>query len=77
MATQPRRATIYLNERLHKALKLKAIEGGRSVSEIVNEAVQQSLKEDAIDLAAIRNRKNEPLRPFEHFLKHLEKRGLL
>lgn len=77
MATQPKRATIYLDERLHKALKLKAIEGGGSVSELVNEAVHQSLKEDSIDLTALRDRKNEPIRPFEHFLKDLKKRGLL
>ena len=77
MATNPKRATVYFDERLHKALKLKAVEGGRSLSEVVNEAVQQSLKEDAIDLEAVRARRNEPLRPFEAFLDDLRKRDLL
>ena len=52
MATQTKRATIYFDPVLHKALRLKAAETSRSITEIVNEAVREALAEDAEDLAA-------------------------
>jgi hypothetical protein len=60
MATPAKRATIYLDPVVHKALKLKAVETSRSVSDLVNEAVRQALAEDAEDLAAFEGRVNEP-----------------
>jgi len=77
MQTQPKRATIYLEANLHKALRLKAAETDRSISEIVNRAVRSSLAEDEEDLAAFRLRAREPNLPFEKVLKDLKKRGLL
>ena len=61
METSVRRATIYLDEVVHKALKIKAIETSRSISDIVNSAVKASLAEDAEDLAAFEDRANGPL----------------
>ena len=52
MDTAPIRATIYFEPKIHRALRLKAAETDRSVSDLVNEAVQLSLAEDA---EAIRN----------------------
>ena len=52
MATSQKRATVYFDPALHKALRLKAAETDRSLSDIVNEAVKLSLLEDAEDLAA-------------------------
>ena len=52
MDTTPKRATIYFEQEIHRALRLKAAETDRSVSDLVNEAVQLSLAEDA---EAIRN----------------------
>jgi predicted DNA-binding protein len=43
MAVQAKRATVYLDPELHKALRLKAVETSRSVSELVNEAVKEAL----------------------------------
>ena len=77
MQTQQKRATIYLEANLHKALRLKAAETDRSISEIVNRAVRSSLAEDEEDLAAFRIRAREPNLPFEKVLKDLKKRGLL
>ncbi|MBI4480055.1 MAG: ribbon-helix-helix protein, CopG family [Acidobacteria bacterium] len=77
MQTQQKRATIYLEANLHKALRLKAAETDRSISEIVNRAVRRSLAEDEEDLAAFRLRAREPNLPFEKVLKDLKKRGLL
>ncbi len=53
MATQTKRATIYFDPNLHKALRLKAVETSRSVSDLVNEAVRDALSEDAEDLLNI------------------------
>ena len=71
------RATIYLNPKLHKALKMKAVQVNQSVSELVNEAVKLSLKEDALDLQAIKDRAHESSRSFEDVLKDLKRDGLL
>ena len=77
MKAQQRRATIYLASGLHKALRLKAAETDRTISEIVTRAVQQSLADDAEDLAAFLKRAQEPNLSFEKVLKDLSRRGLL
>lgn len=38
-----RRSTVYLNESLHRALRLKATETEKSISELINEAVNNFL----------------------------------
>ena len=47
MATAAKRATVYLDPELHKALRLKAVETSLSVSELINDAVREALAEDA------------------------------
>lgn len=68
---------MYLDEELHRALRLKAAETGTRVSTLINDAVRQLLSEDAEDLAALREREGEPSRPFEEFLAELSRDGLL
>ena len=75
MATQAKRATIYFDPDLHKALKLKAVETSRSITELINEAVREALSEDAEDLAAFDQRLNEPLVSYEQMIKKLKKNG--
>ncbi len=75
MKNPQKRATIYLNSELHRALRIKAAETENSISELVNEAVRNSLLEDSIDLEAFEKRKNEPLLAFEDVLKMLKKNG--
>jgi len=75
MATQAKRATIYLDLDLHKALRLKAVETSRSVSELVNDAVREALAEDAEDLAAFEERVREPLISYDEMVKRLKKDG--
>ena len=77
MQAEHKRATIYLEANLHRALRLKAAETDRSISEIVNRAVRHSLAEDEADLAAFHTRANEPNLIFESVLKDLKRRGLL
>jgi len=75
MATQTKRATIYFDPNLHKALKFKAVETSRSVSELVNNAVRESLSEDAEDLLAFEERADEALISYEAMVKRLKKDG--
>jgi len=75
MATQTKRATIYFDPNLHKALRLKSVETSRSVSEIVNEVVKEALAEDAEDLLAFDERANEPLISYDEMVKKLKKDG--
>lgn len=71
------RTTIYLDPKVHRALKMKAIQMSASLSALINEAILDSLKEDAIDLQAIKDRANEPVRSYESVLKDLKRDGLL
>ncbi len=75
MSSDPKRATVYFDAAIHRALRLKAAETERSMSDLVNEAVQLSLAEDAEDLAAFENRVNEPNLPYEAVVKDLKRRG--
>lgn len=75
MATLAKRATIYLDPVIHKALKLKAVETSRSMSDLVNEAVREALAEDAEDLAAFEEREKEPLLSYDEMLKRLKRDG--
>lgn len=75
MASQTKRATIYFDPDLHKALRMKAAETSRSITELVNEAVREALSEDAEDLAAFDKRKREPLIGYDEMVKRLKKDG--
>ena len=68
---------MYFETDVHRALRLKAAETERSVSDLVNEAVRAQLAEDAEDLEAFRSRKREPAIRFEDFLRDLKRRGRL
>ncbi len=74
---KPKRATVYFDPSLHKALRIKAVQTEQSVSELVNAAVRLSLVEDADDLAAFEARAKEPNLAFEDVLKDLKRRGKL
>ena len=70
-----KRATIYFDPILHKALRIKSAETDQSVSYLVNEAVKLRLAEDAEDLVAFDERACEPNLPFLNVLKDLKRRG--
>ena len=75
MATQAKRATIYLDPDLHKALRLKSAETSRSISELVNNAIKEALAEDAEDIAAFEERAKEPLISYDEMVKRLKRDG--
>ena len=72
-----KRTTVYLDPKLHQAIKIKAVQINVSISEIINEAIKLCLKEDATDIQAIKNRAHEPSRSYEAVLKDLKRDGLL
>jgi len=75
MTTAAKRATIYFDPDLHKALRLKAVETAMSVSELVNNAVREAIAEDAEDISAFEARASEPLIAYDEMLKRLKKDG--
>jgi predicted DNA binding CopG/RHH family protein len=71
------RSTVYLEPDLHRALRLKSAHSRKSMSEIVNDAVRQALREDEADLAAVRSRAKEKALSYEDFLAKLKADGTL
>jgi len=73
----PKRATVYFDPEVHKALRLRAAANDRSISDMVNEAVRASLAEDAADLAAFDRRKRERSVSFDSFVRGMKRRGVI
>ena len=71
------RSTVYFDPALHKALRLKAAEENRSISEIVNEAIALLTLEDAEDIDAVDARVGEPSVSYAEFVKSLKADGIL
>ena len=77
MSTLTKRATVYFDPAMHRALQHKALATSRSLSDVVNDVVHRALAEDAEDLAAFEDRVNEPLVSYEAVLKELKANGRL
>ena len=75
MTDLTKRATVYLEPDLHRALRLKSIETSKSMSELINDAIREELAEDADDLSIIRARQHEPVIAFEDFVNELKRDG--
>ncbi len=75
MPAKTKRATIYFDPDLHKALRLKAAETSSSITKLVNAAVREALAEDAEDLSAFETRVNEPLLSYDEMVKRLKNDG--
>jgi len=70
-----KRSTIYFEPELHKALRIKAANTERSISDLVNDSVRQALREDQQDLAAFEERAAEPTITYEALLEELKAHG--
>lgn len=77
MIKEGKRTTIYLDSHLHKALKLKAIETSSSMSELINNAVKESIIEDVEDNEAFAERVNEDLVSYDAMIRKLKNEGRL
>ena len=73
----PKRATVYFDAEIHRVLRLKAAATERSISELVNEAVELALGEDAEDLEAYAERRHEPTLSFDEVVLDMKRRGRL
>ncbi len=74
MDTQ-KRATVYFEADVHRALRMRAAASDRSISDMVNDAVKVILAEDAEDLAAFSERKDDKSLSFDTFVQGLKRRG--
>ncbi len=75
--TTPKRATVYFEADVHRALRLRAAANDRSVSDMVNDAVKAVLAEDVTDLEAFEKRRKERSTSFESFVRGMKRRGRL
>ena len=71
------KATIYLGDRIHKVLRMKAAETSQSMSKLVNDALEATLLEDLEDIETWRERRNEPRVGYPDFIKLLKEDGVL
>ena len=74
---ETKRATIYFDAEVHRALRLRAAACNRSISDMVNEAVRMTLAEDADDLKDAYQRQAELSSSFEDFVTSLRNSGPL
>ena len=72
---ESKRATIYFDADVHRALRLKAAACNRSISDMVNQAVRMTLAEDADDLRDANQRQDEESIGFEEFVISLRSSG--
>jgi len=70
-----KRATVYFDPEIHKALRMRAASTERSISDLVNDAVRQSLSEDQEDLASFDERIAEPTITYQALLDDLKAHG--
>ena len=77
MGPTTKRTTVYLNQELHQALRLKAAVTNRSMSDLINEMIRERLVEDAEDLKSFRDRADEPVISYESLLQELQTHGKL
>jgi hypothetical protein len=71
------KATLYLEEPIHRALRLKAAETNQSMSELVNDALKASLQEDLEDIKDWRERKDDEPMGYEAFVEMLIQDGTI
>jgi hypothetical protein len=70
-----KRSIILFDPDIHRALHQKAAISNRSMSDLVNDAVRQTLSEDEADLAAFEMRRHEPSLDFTQVVKRLRDSG--
>jgi len=77
MSELSKRSTVYFEANVHQALRVKAATTHQSVSELVNEAVRLTLREDQEDLQAFAQRADEATMSYEELLEDLKIHGKL
>ncbi len=75
MSELSKRATVYFDPDVHKALKVRAATANLSLSELMDEAARLLMQEDEADLRVYADRVAEPEITYEALLKDLKKHG--
>jgi hypothetical protein len=75
MATDLKRATVYIRPDVHQAIRLKSAVTNQSISDIVNDALIATLSEDEEDLRAFDEHAKGPLMTYEELLARLKADG--
>lgn len=70
-----KRSTVYFEPEIHKALRMKAASTERSISDLVNDAVRQALREDQEDLASFDARVVELTITYQALLDDMKAHG--
>jgi len=70
-----KQATIYFDENIHRAIKLKAAGSNCSISDVVNEAVCNLLAEEHKNLMAFEAQEYQPFMSYEELLDDLKAEG--
>jgi hypothetical protein len=71
------RTTITINDKLFRALKLRAAESNESISSIVEDAIKFQMLEDLEDIEIAKKRENEPTHSFDELVAEFKSEGLL
>ncbi|MDQ8188457.1 hypothetical protein [Pelagicoccus sp. SDUM812002] len=71
------KATLYLDDTLHKALRIKAAETRQSMSDLVNDALKMVLREDLEDISDWKVRRKEKTVSYDELLSQLKKDGTI
>jgi len=74
---QQKRATVYLDPDLHRAIKAKASLSSITISALISEAIKDSLRNDASDIKALHNTQNERSYSLEEVLKEFDLEHLI
>ena len=77
MASLSHLSAVCLDPDIYKALRLKAAEENRTISDIVNEALRAAALEDAEDISDLDERKAEASLGYADFVKSLKDNGVL
>jgi plasmid stability protein len=75
MSVTLKRATVYFDPDLHRAVRLKAVNTNQSISDVVNDSLRAMLNEDEEDIAAFEETASDPLMTYEELLARLKADG--
>ena len=71
------KATVYLDDDVHRALRMKSAETNESMSQMINDALRVVMVEDLEDISDWNERRSEQPIGYEEFLKQLRADGTI
>ncbi len=71
------RTTITINDKVYRALKLRAAESNETISAIIEDAVKYQILEDLEDIEEAKRRETEPTQSFSQLVSEFKEEGLL